>query len=221
MITLKGTKEGITILAEHCGSLQEAREELTEKLSAANGFFDGVTVPVLLKADDFSEFETYLLRLAVQKLLPEADVRFEENDAEDRRQEIVHENVYEEVQKEVLCAKQDMLQDVFYKGTVRSGQALSAPGHLIVLGDANPGSELVAGGNIVVMGAARGMLWAGAQGDRGAVISAARLLPSQIRIADMICRKPDDELPPTGFYPEFAEIRCGHIYIERKLQKIV
>jgi len=40
----------------------------------------------------------------------------------------------------------------------------------VVLGDVNPGAEVVAGGDIIVLGALRGVAHAGAMGDEDTVV---------------------------------------------------
>ncbi|WP_227369141.1 septum site-determining protein MinC [Halomonas sp. M20] len=58
-----------------------------------------------------------------------------------------------------------------FRGTVRSGQQITAPeGDLVILGAVNAGSEVLAGGNIHVYGALRGRALAGIHGDREAGI---------------------------------------------------
>ncbi|MGN1059492.1 MAG: septum site-determining protein MinC [Clostridia bacterium] len=217
MITLKGTKEGITIQLTPGLTLEEARKLLADKLSQAGDFFRGATVTIRLEAKDFSAFEQYLLKTEIERLLSQSAVTFSDPPSEPEAGSEAQEEQASATGAEAEgTADVPQGADVFYRGTVRSGQVLRAAGNLVVLGDANPGSELIAGGNIVVMGTARGMLWAGAFGDRGAVVSAARLLPSQIRIAGVISRRPDGESDPGAFCPEFAEIRDNRIYIERK-----
>ncbi|HTJ28048.1 MAG TPA: septum site-determining protein MinC [Candidatus Limnocylindria bacterium] len=75
---------------------------------------------------------------------------------------------------------------LYHRGTLRGGQALHNLGNLVVIGDVNPGAELVASGDIVVFGALRGVAHAGAQGDRSARVIALELAPTQLRIATAI-----------------------------------
>lgn len=75
---------------------------------------------------------------------------------------------------------------LYHRGTLRGGQSLANVGHVIVIGDVNPGAELVAGGDILVFGALRGVAHAGAQGDRSARVYALVLEPTQLRIATTI-----------------------------------
>lgn len=105
-------------------------------------------------------------------------------------------------------------QTLLIQRTLRSGQTVRYPGHVVILGDVNPGAEVVAGGNIIVMGSFRGVAHAGALGKLDSVITAFRLRPTQLRIANHITRPPDedDEVPE---HPEIARIRDGMVTIER------
>jgi septum site-determining protein MinC len=92
---------------------------------------------------------------------------------------------------------------LYHRGTLRGGQALHNLGNLVVIGDVNPGAELVASGDIVVFGALRGVAHAGAQGDRAARVIALELAPTQLRIATLIATS-DAGTKPRG--PEHASI---------------
>ena len=81
---------------------------------------------------------------------------------------------------------------LYHRGTLRGGQALHNLGNLVVIGDVNPGAELVASGDIVVFGALRGVAHAGAQGDRAARVIALELAPTQLRIATAIATSGSD-----------------------------
>jgi septum site-determining protein MinC len=93
--------------------------------------------------------------------------------------------------------------------TLRSGQSLRHPGHVMIIGDVNPGAEVVAGGSIIVWGRLRGLVHAGALGDERAVICALDLAPTQLRIARHISRSPEER--PSKPIPERASIRDGRI----------
>ena len=81
---------------------------------------------------------------------------------------------------------------LYHRGTLRGGQALANVGHIVVIGDVNPGAELVAGGDILVFGALRGVAHAGAQGDGSARVYALALTPTQLRIATTIAAGSDE-----------------------------
>jgi septum site-determining protein MinC len=75
---------------------------------------------------------------------------------------------------------------LFLNRTLRSGVRIEFSGHIVILGDVNPGAEVVAGGNVIIWGRLRGMVHAGAKGNRNAVICALDLSPTQLRIADEV-----------------------------------
>jgi septum site-determining protein MinC len=97
---------------------------------------------------------------------------------------------------------------VLVRRTLRSGFSLQHTGHVTVIGDVNPGGEIVAGGNIVVWGRLRGMVHAGAEGDEAAVVCAMDLAPTQLRIAGHIATTPKRR---GKAQPEIARIVDGQV----------
>jgi septum site-determining protein MinC len=79
---------------------------------------------------------------------------------------------------------------VLVRRTLRSGYRLKHSGNVVVIGDINPGAEIIAGGSIVVWGHLRGVVHAGADGDETAKVCALDLSPSQIRIANQMIFNP-------------------------------
>lgn len=107
-----------------------------------------------------------------------------------------------------------ILADPLYlQMTVRSGVEIRHPGTIVILGDLNPGSAVIATGDILVWGSLRGVAHAGAEGNRSCRIMALRMEATQLRIADAVARSP--ETPPTQFYPEVAYVTPEGIRIAR------
>ena len=75
---------------------------------------------------------------------------------------------------------------LYHATTLRGGQVLHHNGNIVVVGDVNPGAELIATGDIVVFGRLGGIAHAGAQGDESARVYALDLAPTQLRIATFI-----------------------------------
>lgn len=75
---------------------------------------------------------------------------------------------------------------LYHTGTLRGGQSLHHVGNIIIVGDVNPGAEVIATGDILVFGSLRGVAHAGAQGDASARVHALDLAPTQLRIATFI-----------------------------------
>lgn len=106
-------------------------------------------------------------------------------------------------------AEEPSTEGMVVRRTLRSGQSLRHPGHVVVIGDVNPGAEIIAGGDIVVWGRLCGLVHAGALGDENAVICALDLTPTQLRIAGYIARSPEERRRKP--IPEMASVRDGQI----------
>lgn len=101
--------------------------------------------------------------------------------------------------------------------TLRSGQAIRYAGHVVVMGDVNPGAEIIAAGDVLVWGRLRGVVHAGASGNDHAMVCALKLAPTQLRIGKHIARAPDELTRHTNANlrgPEIARVRDGRILIE-------
>jgi septum site-determining protein MinC len=101
---------------------------------------------------------------------------------------------------------------LFINKTIRSGTRIEFPGHIVIVGDINPGAEIVAEGNVIIWGRVRGMIHAGSKGDRSAFICALDLSANQLRIADEVSATLKPQKDPR---PEIASINSeGHLQAE-------
>jgi septum site-determining protein MinC len=73
---------------------------------------------------------------------------------------------------------------LFINKTIRSGTRIEFPGHVVVLGDVNPGAEIIAEGNIIIWGKLRGAVHAGSKGDESVRVCALDFSPMQLKIAE-------------------------------------
>ncbi|NUM47319.1 MAG: septum site-determining protein MinC [Anaerolineales bacterium] len=100
---------------------------------------------------------------------------------------------------------------ILVQRTLRSGYKLEYPGHVTIVGDVNPGAEVVASGSIIVWGRLRGVVHAGAEGDEQAFVCALVFAPTQLRIAGQIT------IPPQAAgrsQPEIVSLRDGQAVAE-------
>lgn len=106
-----------------------------------------------------------------------------------------------------------LAEPLYIETTVRSGVEVRHPGTVVVIGDVNPGSSIIADGDVLVWGVLRGVAQAGAAGNSRCLIMALRMEPTQIRIADFVARAP--ETPPNQYTPEVAYVTTDGIRIAR------
>lgn len=108
---------------------------------------------------------------------------------------------------------QAMLEPLYLETTLRSGVEIRHPGTVIILGDVNPGSSVIADGDILVWGRLRGLVHAGAKGNPQSLIMALQMEPTQLRIADSVARSPEKQ--PAEFHPEVAYVTPQGIRIAK------
>ncbi|HMF28909.1 MAG TPA: septum site-determining protein MinC [Candidatus Cybelea sp.] len=101
---------------------------------------------------------------------------------------------------------------LYHASTLRGGQTLHHTGNIVVVGDVNPGAELVATGDVVVFGRLAGIAHAGAGGDENARIFAVELIPTQLRIASFIGAD-EGSKRQSAPRPEAAIARNGKIVV--------
>jgi septum site-determining protein MinC len=109
-------------------------------------------------------------------------------------------------------SEEDGTPGVMIRRTLRSGRTVHSRGHVVVYGDVNAGAEVVAGGDVIVWGRLRGNVHAGANGDIDAMICALDMMPTQIRIGNLISTSPPDKRHKPK--PEVAFVRDGQIVVE-------
>jgi septum site-determining protein MinC len=227
-VIFKGTGQGIWIILPHDEDFVRLKEKLARKLESTDGFFAGATRAILdigelvLAEDDVRELVNIVESFGIsvsrvagglgnsmsgvagehgksrQRKLGEARGRFGGPRSSTR-----------EYRRSAIPMNQAMLVG----RTLRSGQRVAHSGNVVLLGDVNPGAEVVAGGNIIIVGSLRGVAHAGTPDNRQAIVVALKFMPTQLRIADLIARSPDYEHKTPGG-PEVALIKDERIIIE-------
>lgn len=184
---------------------------------------------------DLSEDETSQLQVEEEEKELKADSKkektyekLEPEEAENEKIEVV-EKTQEELQAEeklegFIDEENDKLSDkeveeyeltklptLYLKQTLRSGQTMSYDGNIVLIGDAHPGSEIIAKGDITIWGVLGGIAHAGARGNDFARIRALKINAIQLRISGFYARRPDSINIPfiqrtNEFTPEEARV---------------
>ena len=153
---------------------------------------------------------------SIKKTIVEEQIseNFNTNEA-DILEEDELENILNQENLSVSTKKRETL---YIKQTLRSGQKIEHDGNIVIIGDCNAGSEIIASGDIVIWGFLNGFAHAGKDGDSKACIKAFKISAIQLKIAKYLARKPDtleiDKSEKTTiFTPEEAKIFEDEIVI--------
>jgi len=189
-IQIKGLRDGLLITVGE-GEWAELEPALLEQIQTQGAFFQGARIaldvgPQILKVNQLSSLRD---RLSEQGISLWA-VLSESPTTEKTAQLLgLATRISKPRPEEIRQFSTENLGDetaLFLSKTLRSGTRIEFPGHVVVVGDVNPGAEIVAEGNVLVWGRVRGMVHAGAKGDTSAFICALDLSPTQLRIAEEV-----------------------------------
>ncbi len=198
----------------------------------------GTVVPALdiTASEEKNETTNAELETALDKIFGEGDFEERYPDPEEKKEEEEKDSKeeskafegdvqiveFEEVEDLEELRKHDRetekLPTLYIHRTLRSGQSLTSDGNVVIIGDVNPGAEIIAKGDITVWGILGGIAHAGSDGNLYSKIRALKLNAIQIRIGNIFARRPDTVNTPyihrtDSFVPEEARVNKKHIMI--------
>ncbi len=178
IVNIKGTPQGLVFYfdTEQAGFGQVCAS-LEEKLLSSGDFFINADY-IIDMPNQFSEEEMAIIQGILKKYHIKPGKAIPHIVQSDEKAEMIYQTAGG---NSLLVTK-----------SVRSGQRLSVRGNAVVMGDINPGGEIIATGNIVVMGCCRGVLHAGAEGDEAAYILVYNMQAQQLRIGEHVATVPPD-----------------------------
>lgn len=204
IVKIRGLKTGLQLLFDRNAAFDEIRAAIEEKLVTGNKFFIRGTT-VFVEQNSFSEEQVEQLR----RLFHRHGMLFSLNLPKVPK---INQPPKVETPPPALQQVEPQKTTVVVNKTLRGGQEVRTESSVLVLGNVNPGAQIIAGGSIDVRGVCRGTVHAGAFGDQTACIVADKLRPIQIRIADLIARPPDNM--KRAVQAERASIKNGYIVFE-------
>jgi septum site-determining protein MinC len=214
-VNIKGTKDGLLVTLGE-GDLASVLAELAERLSGTASFFKGGWVALAVGRRELSIAEIgHIKALLAQNevilgtVISEAPV----TRAAARHLGLQTRRSLRLQPQPDWRTEEDFSEGALIRCTLRSGQVIRHPGHVVVIGDVNAGAEIIAGGDIVIWGRLRGTAHAGATGDDQAVVCALELAPTQLRIGEHIARSPEGKRR-RGIIPEVASVEEGRIIVK-------
>lgn len=209
---IKGSRDGLRLVLDEGASWDEILAALGDQLERGTEFFHGaeLTIETGERPLGDGEFDALLGLLGEHGLYPAALATNTREGRNAGRVAGITTRPTTRIAAPPGTREQANDAALLVSRTLRSGQVLRHHGHVTVIGDINPGAEIIAAGSVVVWGRLRGTVHAGALGERSAVVCALEMMPALLRIADQMARTPDQR--PAG--PETASIQDDRIVVE-------
>ncbi len=219
-VMIKGTRKGPSITLGE-GEWKSLLAEVQDRLSQAPAFFRNSNVHVNVGNRNLSTDELrWLVNILGQHSVRLASLRTDSEVSSSAAETLQIRLALPESISDVPGVRvptPDVSEGLLVRRTLRSGQLVQHPGHIVVVGDINPGAEVIAGGDVIVWGRVRGTVQAGALGDSGSIVCALDLAPAQLRIGKLIAISPEERVgrgADTSRKPEVAFVQDGQIVAE-------
>ncbi|WP_039767712.1 septum site-determining protein MinC [Caldicellulosiruptor sp. F32] len=209
-VVLKGFGKGIAVILDNSCDFDTICDYFKQKIVNGKNFFSGYEIPIQFIGRRLNSYELQKLIDIMKTFGGVHDIIFPWDEIN------FHHLVpmsNESDEKKMLFSTSSKDAKI-YKGTLRSGQVVKSDTDIIIIGDVNPGAEVISANNIIILGALRGVAHAGASGNKDAVVFAIEMNPVQIRIANIIARAPDEQNQEQERVPEVAYIEDDTIVIK-------
>ncbi|MEL6247635.1 MAG: septum site-determining protein MinC [Cyanobacteria bacterium J06626_23] len=196
---------------------EDLRQQLSQRLTAGGRFFQPNTAVHLVARDRLLDGRQIQ---ALDEMLGESDLRIKRIYTKRRQTAVAAATAGYSVEQQTqlaLLGDEDsnggkaMEEPLYLQTTLRSGGEVRHSGTIIIIGDVNPGSSVVAEGDIFIWGRLRGVAHAGSGGNESCRIMALQMQPTQLRIGDRVARAP--EKLPEQYQPEVAYVGSEGIRI--------
>lgn len=239
-IVFKATKNGLVILLNKNLSFEELQQALSEKIESSKNFFGDTKTTVSFKGRDLtpeeeeklvttissvSNLEITLLK-NIKKEAKEIKEQAKEPKEKSHLKSLFSPNREKKVTngqkvnspfptnlRELTAISSNLNETLFHTGSVRSGQILRHTGSIVIMGDVNPGAEVIAYGNIIILGVIKGLVHAGYPSSYDCYIAGLEINLAQIRIADLITYVSAENVHNTSM-PTKIYTKDKQIYIE-------
>lgn len=229
-IEIKGIRDGLLIVIDEDSEWQAAITEMTERIDKQAGFFAGAKTSVNLGARPVPKYALGSLKaalerrtLALAQVLTDSPTTKDAAEALDLRTApattapVETDESLAQTQRyftQPFNPEEESIPGLLVPRTLRSGRLVRSDGHVVVIGDVNPGAEIVAAGDVIIWGVLRGMVHAGAMGNMRATVCALEMAPTQLRIADRYSVTPKEKGRWRRKQPEMARIDGDFIIVE-------
>ncbi len=214
LIQIKGLRDGLLVsLAD--APWDELRPALMEQIESQQSFFQGARVALDVGNHIFDVNQLSDLRDALSErgvLLWAVISQSPRTEKTSQLLGLATRIAKPRPQESALPREPAPASALWLDRTLRSGTRIEYPGNVVVLGDVNPGAEIVADGSVIVWGRARGVIHAGAKGDESAVVCALDLSPTQLRICNEIAAPGRRKEKPGA---EIVSLKDGRLQAER------
>lgn len=197
LVKIKSFSHGISLHISAEESMESILNEIGMKFKESAAFFKDAKMALSIVGRELNDEEE---KAVIQAIEENSDIKIlclmEQNDT---TQEEIRKAI-EEYQN-AHAKEKDIAFGQFYKGTLKGGQVLKTDSSIIILGDVEPGANVISAKDIIVLGGLYGNAYAGSKGEKGHYIIALDVSAECLKIDD--CQYKTKKKPKWNVKPKF------------------
>ena len=211
-IVIKSFQHGISLHLPKDGTMEELLDKIAFKFKESAAFFKDAKMVLSLEGRVLSADEETAI---IETIEANSDIQIlcligkdEETNSQILKAYDQYQNIAEE--------NKDQNLGQFYKGSLKSGQVLETDSSIIILGDVNPGANIISKKDIIIIGGLYGNAYAGGSGEENHYIIALDISPECLKINDHRYhpkKTPKWPIRPK-YHPQIAHVLNNKLVVE-------
>jgi len=198
LVAIKGINDGLLVTLDQSEQWQSLTTMLATRIDRQAALFAGAKITVAVGARPVPKYDLRSLKALLERRGLSLHLVLSESDTTRKSAAALHLPVRAQLSGgrttqrpstgpvASYSSEETGTDGTLFRRTLRSGRTMHSEGHIVIIGDVNPGAKVVAAGDIIVWGALRGFAHAGAVGNAAAIVCALEMRPSQLRIAGYV-----------------------------------
>ena len=177
-VIIKSFQHGISLHLPQDDSMDEILEKIAIKFKESAAFFKDAKMVLSIDGRSLSDEEEKQVIDAIETNSEIKILCLIGKDAETENQILKALEQYQNIATD----KETQNLGQFYKGSLKNGQVLETDSSIIILGDVNPGANVISKKDIIIIGGLYGNAYAGGNGESGHYIIALDISAECIKV---------------------------------------
>lgn len=180
-VIIRSTKYGLDLQLDSQVSFELLLDRLTRRFKDTARFFKNASMALSFSGRQLTrEEENQILDIIRENTQIEILCIIDKNE----KNELIYKSAAELARNEMKKK-----EGQFYRGSLVKNQVLESVSSIVILGDIGPGAVVCSNESVIVFGTIYGKVFAGAEGDRAAIVVALSMQASQLCIAGIEAKR--------------------------------
>lgn len=177
-VIIKSFQHGISLHLPSEGEMNDILDKIASKFKDSAAFFKDAKMVLSIEGRILSDEEE---KAVIETIEANSEIKILCLIGKDSETENQILKALEQYQN-IVSDKQEQNIGQFYKGSLKNGQVLETDSSIIILGDVNPGANVISKKDIIVIGGLYGNAYAGGNGETGHYIIALDISAECIKV---------------------------------------